>query len=376
MKKSVIGLAILGAFSSATHAESTVSVYGILDVAMRHDSDVAAGKPKTAELGGMVNTSRWGFRGSEDLGNGLSANFKLEGGVNPDTGTQSESSVLFDRRATVGLAGKWGKLDVGRDMTFGWEFTPVYDPLGGALATPTPTSHASGKASLLVNGFMFVTNNPYNDAKLRDNNVKYEYTATNGLLVGLDYSFGETPGDVSKKSGRQAALGYMKNDINVISSYDQLRDANDRRQTITLVGGNFKATSLLKFTLGYAAMKADALFAPTSNVVSGAIPNYSSTFGVAANGKIKVATTAGGFDYRVVPQVSLVGAVYNTRVSGDGIAANDYNTYALLAKYSLSKRTFLYAALDHETATTRGGLATVSGASTNNGITAGIQTRF
>jgi predicted porin len=373
MKKSVFGLAVLGAFNLAAHAEPTVSLYGIVDVAVRRDSDLAA---RVAEVGGMVNTSRWGFRGSEDLGGGLNANFRLEGGINPDTGAQNEAASLFDRRATVGLSGKWGKLDVGRDMTFGWEFTPVYDPLGGALATPTPTSHSSGKASLLVNGFMFVTNNPYNDAKLRDNNVKYEYTADNGLLVGLDYSFGETAGDTSKKSGRQAALGYMKNDINVVASYDLLRDANDRRQRIVVVGGNFKPVGSLKATLGYAAMTADALFAATSNVVTGAIPNYSSTFGVAANGTIKVATGAGGVDVRIAPQVSLIGAVYNTRVSGDGIATNDHRTYALLSKYTLSKRTFLYAAIDHETATVNGGLTTVSGKRSNTGITAGIQTRF
>lgn len=376
MKKSVFGLAVLGAFNLAAHAETTVSVYGIVDVAVRRDSDLAAGKSRIAEVSGMVNTSRWGFRGSEDLGNGLKANFRLEGGFNPDTGTQSESASLFDRRATVGLSGKWGRLDVGRDMTFGWEFTPVYDPLGGALATPTPTSHAPGKASLLVNGFMFVTNNPYNDAKLRDNNVKYEVTASNGLLFGLDYSFGETAGDTSKKSGRQIALGYMKDDINVITSYDKLRDANDRQQRIVVVGGNVRAASALKVTLGYAAMTADALFAATSNAVSGAIANYTSPFGVAANGKIKVATSAGGVDCSLTPRVSLIGAVYNTRVSGDGIPANDYNTYAVLSKYMLSKRTFLYAAIDHETATVKGGLPTVSGKRSNTGITAGIQTRF
>jgi predicted porin len=376
MKKSVLGLAVLGAFHVAAHAESTVSLYGILDVAVRRDSDLAAGKSRVAELGGMVNTSRWGFRGSEDLGSGLKANFRLEGGINPDTGTQNETASLFDRRATVGLSGNWGRLDVGRDMTFGWEFTPVYDPLGGALATPTPTSHAAGRAALLVNGFMFVTNNPYNNAKLRDNNVKYEYTAANGLLVGLDYSFGETAGDTSKKSGRQAALGYMKNDINIITSYDVLRDANDRQQRVVVAGGNFKATSALKVTLGYAAMTADALFAPTSNVVTGAIANYSSTFGVAANGKIKVATSAAGLDYRVLPQVSLIPAVYHTRVTGDGIPGNNYNTYAVLSKYTLSKQTFLYAALDHETATVNGGLTTVSGKRTNTGVTVGIQTRF
>jgi predicted porin len=376
MQKSVIALAVLGTLHLAAHAEPTVSLYGIVDVALRRDSDTVADKAKLAELGGMVNTSRWGIRGSEDLGGGLNANFRLEGGINPDTGAQAEAASLFDRRATVGLSGKWGRLDVGRDMTFGWEFTPVYDPLGGALATPTPTSHATGKASLLVNGFMFVTNNPYNDAKLRDNNVKYEYTAQNGVLVGLDYSAGETAGDTSKKSGRQAALGYMKNDVNLIASYDQLRDANDRRQRVVVVGGNFKVASRLKVTLGYAAMTADALFAPTSNVVTGPIANYASTFGVAANGTIKVATAAGGLDYRLLPQVSLTGAVYNTRVTGDGIAANDYNTYAVLSKYTLSKQTFLYAAVDHETATTNGGLLTASGKRTNTGVTAGIQARF
>jgi predicted porin len=376
MKKSVFGLAILGACHVAAHAQTSVSLYGILDVAMRRDSDLAAGKSRLAEVGGMVNTSRWGFRGTEDLGNGLNANFRLEGGINPDTGTQNEAASLFDRRATVGLSGKWGRLDAGRDMTFAWEFTPVYDPLGGALATPTPTSHASGKAALLVNGFMFVTNNPYNDAKLRDNNIKYEYTAPNGVLVGLDYSFGETAGSTSKKSGRQAALGYMKDRVNVIASYDVLRDANDRAQRVVVLGGNVKAMERLKVTLGYAAMRADAAFAATSNVVTGAIANYSSTFGVAANGSIKMATTAGGVDWQAAPRVSLIGAVYATRVSGDGIPANNYNTYALLAKYALSKRTFLYGAIDHETATTHGGLATVSGKDTNTGITAGIQTRF
>lgn len=376
MKKSVFSLALLGACNVTAHAQTSVSMYGILDVALRHDSDLAAGKGRTAETGGMVNTSRWGFRGTEDLGNGLNANFRLEGGFNPDTGAQSEAASLFDRRATVGLSGTWGRLDAGRDMTFAWEFTPVYDPLGGALATPTPTSHASGKASLLVNGFMFVTNNPYNDAKLRDNNIKYEYTAPSGLLVGLDYSLGEAAGSTSKKSGRQAALGYMKDSVNVIASYDLLRDANDRTQRVVVLGGNVKATERLKVTLGYAAMTADAAFAATSNVVTGAIANYSSTFGVAAGGSIKVATAAGGVDWQAAPRISLIGAVYNTRVSGDGIPANDYNTYAVLAKYALSKRTFLYGAIDHETATTHGGLATVSGKDTNTGITAGIQTRF
>lgn len=376
MKKSIFGLAILGAFNAGVHAETTVALYGIVDAAVRRDSDVVAGKSKTAVVSGMVNTSRWGIRGTEDLGDGLKANFKLESGISIDTGAQSESASLFDRRATVGLSGKWGRVDIGRDMTFSWQYTPVYDPLGGTLATPTPASHSTGRSGLLVNGLMFVTNNPYNNGKLRDNNIKYEYTAPNGILVGFDYSFGETAGDNSKKSGRQAELGYMKNDINFISSYDVLRDANELQQRIIVVGGNFKATESLKVTAGYALLTADALFAPSSNVVSNAMANYASTFGVATDGKIKIASSALGADYKVGPRITLTGAVYNTHISGDGIAANDYNTYAFVTKYALSKQTFVYAAIDHETATVNGGLRTQSGSRTNNGIMAGIQTRF
>lgn len=379
MNRTTLAAALLGALylsASGAQAQSGVSLYGIVDVAVRNDSNVLGGQSKLQEISGMVNTSRWGVKGTEDLGAGLKANFILEGGINPDTGASNEAASLFDRRATVGLSGAWGKLDVGRGQTFGWEYTPVYDPLGGALATPTPVSHSSGKASLLVNGFMFVTNNPYNNSKLRDNNVKYTYGDGKGVIAGVDYSFGETAGDSRRKSGRQAMLGYMGASLSAIAAYDVLRDAANLKQQVLTAGGNYRFDNQARLTLGYAALTADAGFAPASNVVTGAIANYGSTFGVAVNGDIHIAVAAAGVEFPLASLVTLNGSLYSTRVSGDGIAANRYNTYALLAKYLLSRRTFLYAAIDHETATVNGGLATVSGARGNTGITAGIQTRF
>jgi predicted porin len=376
MKKTIIALAAMAAVSSVAQAQSSVNMYGIMDVAMRYDSDPLAGKSRTAVVGGLLNTSRWGFRGSEDLGNGLKAHFQIEGGISPDTGAQSEALSLFDRRAFVGLSGNWGKVDLGRTPTFGWDYTPVYDPLGGALATPTPTSRASGRASLLVNGFMFVTNNPYNDSKLRDNSVKYVYTGESGLLAGVVYSAGEVAGDARKRSGRQAMIGYAKGAVNAIAAYDLLRDANNLEQKVITVGGNYKFADAFKVTLGYAALTADAAFAPSSNVVTGAIANYISTFGVAAGGEIKVATTAAGLEYQLTPAASVTGAAYRTRVSGNGIASNDYDTYAILAKYALSKRTSLYGAIDHENTSANGTAPTVSGIRTNSALTAGIQHRF
>jgi predicted porin len=252
----------------------------------------------------------------------------------------------------------------------------VYDPLGGALATPTPTSRASGRASLLVNGFMFVTNNPYNNSKLRDNSIKYVYTADSGLLAAVAYNVGEVPGDSRKRSGRQAAIGYMKGSVNAIAAYDLLHDANNLEQRVITVGGNLKFADKYKATLGYAVLNADAAFAPSSNAVTGAMANYISTFGVAPGGEIEVATTAAGLDFAFTPAFTLTGAVYRTQVSGTGIADNDYDTYALFAKYAFSKRTALYGALDRQRTTNNGTVASVSGRRTNSALTLGIQTRF
>lgn len=376
MKKTMIALAVLAAASATAQAQTNVALYGIVDVALRYDTDVQAGKARTAVVSGMMNTSRWGLRGSEDLGGDLKAHFQLEGGINPDTGAQSEALSLFDRRAFVGLSGKWGKVDIGRTPTFGWDFTPVYDPLGGALATPTPTSRASGRASLLVNGMMFVTNNPYNSSKLRDNSIKYVYTGDSGLLAGVAYNVGEVAGDSKKRSGQQAMIGYTKGAINAIAAYDLLHDANNLEQKVITVGGNIRFADKYKATLGYAVLTADAGFAPSSTVVTGAIANYSSTFGVTAGGDIKVATTAAGLDYALTPALTLTGAVYRTAVSGTGIPDNDYDTYALFARYAFSKRTSLYGGLDHERASNNGTVATVSGKRTNSALTMGIQTRF
>jgi predicted porin len=181
--------------------------------------------------------------------------------------------------------------------------------------------------------------------------------------------------DSKKRSGCQAAVGYMKGDVNAIAAYDLLYDANNLQQKVVTVGGNLRFAKDWKATLGYAQMTADAGFAPSSTVVTGAIANYTSTFGVAAGGGIKVATAAGGLEYAFTPAMTLTGAVYRTRVSGTGIPDNDYDTYALFAKYAFSKRTSLYGALDHER-TSDNGTTTVSGKRTNSALTLGIQMRF
>jgi GBP family porin len=119
MKKSVLALAVLGAFAGATSAQSSVTLYGRLDTAVSY-SDLEIGD----EIIGMNGTgwnpiggSRWGLRGSEDVGGGLKVNFVLESGFGGDTGA-GNAAKLFDRQARVGLSSAtWGEIRLGRQDT-------------------------------------------------------------------------------------------------------------------------------------------------------------------------------------------------------------------------------------------------------------------
>src|SRR5262245_30639012 len=100
MKPKAIVFALLAASSAVASAQS-VTLFGIVDLAWRH-ADNGKGSVTSLSPNGL-NTSRFGVRGIEDLGGGLSAGFWLESGINPDTGTSSDLTRFWDRRATVSL---------------------------------------------------------------------------------------------------------------------------------------------------------------------------------------------------------------------------------------------------------------------------------
>jgi predicted porin len=128
MKKSLIALAVLAA-SGAAMAQSSVTLFGVVDATVRYVDGGTNGNIWSLTNSGY-NSSRLGFRGTEDLGGGLSASFWLEAGVNNDNGTGSATStnntlagsgssntgtqgLTFNRRSTVSLAGTWGEVASG-----------------------------------------------------------------------------------------------------------------------------------------------------------------------------------------------------------------------------------------------------------------------
>ena len=122
MNRQRIALVALAAFAGGACAQSSVTVFGVVDLNVRYVKNDAA----TWQLGqdGMAG-SRLGFRGSEDLGGGLKASFWLEGQLGPDTGRGNNSfgngatagDFAFLRRSTVSLSNQWGELRLGRDYT-------------------------------------------------------------------------------------------------------------------------------------------------------------------------------------------------------------------------------------------------------------------
>ena len=99
MKKSLIALAVLASVAGVAQAQSSVQLYGIVDLVLHKDKGASA-----ALTSGGVSGSRWGLKGSEDLGGGLKANFLLEQGFDADTGALSTAGTAFSRQSYVDLS--------------------------------------------------------------------------------------------------------------------------------------------------------------------------------------------------------------------------------------------------------------------------------
>lgn len=164
MKKSLLALALMGAFSVA-QAQSSVTIYGTLDagVSRRTDTDVTAV--------GKRDNNKLGFRGVEDLGSGLKALFQLEIRYEPDTGAiESTVRPLFQGQSRVGLQGDFGTIRLGRGLTAFQETSTAYEPWSGMPAvagyqtdlqvagyTSDPMSVAGNSANRFSNAVFYNT---------------------------------------------------------------------------------------------------------------------------------------------------------------------------------------------------------------------------
>jgi predicted porin len=132
MKKSLLAVAVFGAFASAgAQAQTSVTLFGVVDAAVARVS-ASGGANRTGMTNSGLNSSRLGVRGTEDLGGGLKAGFWIEGQLQNDTGTGNATGggLNFQRRSTVSLMGGFGELRLGRDYTPIFWNTTIFDPFG------------------------------------------------------------------------------------------------------------------------------------------------------------------------------------------------------------------------------------------------------
>jgi len=242
MKKSLLALAALTAFAGAASAQSSVTLFGIVDAGVARLS--ANGHSVTGMTNSGLNSSRLGFRGVEDLGGGLQAGFWLEGAVSNDDGAAGK--LDFRRRSTVSLMGGFGEIRLGRDYTPTFWNTTVYDPFGtngvGQAMTPGMISGTSGNGTNAVRA---------------DNSISYFLPGNLGGFQGqVMYGFGENLSGGAKTNNYLGfRLGYAGGPVSAHFAYGKTEGATDAADVkYTNFGGSFDA-GVVKATLVIAQEK-------------------------------------------------------------------------------------------------------------------------
>ena len=206
MKKSLLALAVLGAFAGVASAQSSVTLYGTLDVNGRYVKADGRQRSLTEGTDG-INSSQLGFKGTEDLGGGLKAGFVLLAGVNPDSGTSN--TKFFNRRSTVSLFGNFGEVRLGRDYTpTFWNMT-LFDAFG------TNGIGSSLDVRQLYNGTR------------QDNTIGYFLPSTLGGLYGQAMVGAAEQGTSGDRAARYvgARLGFAAGPFDIAAAASQERFA-------------------------------------------------------------------------------------------------------------------------------------------------------
>jgi predicted porin len=359
MKKTLFALAAMACASGAAHAQSNVTVYGLLDAGVEYTNHANAAQNSVLRLtSGGQNTSRFGFRGSEDIGGGLKAIFQLEGGFFLDNGTID--GALFRRQANVGFEGGFGRVIAGRSYTTAYDFMLPFDPMGYA---PDYSWVTSGNGTAV---------SKYGMTTAFDNIVKYQAQLGN-VKLGASYGFGEVAGSNADSAKYTIGAGYNAGPLGVAATFERING-----NTVAATGRRNETST---WHLGASYAVSDKLS------LKGGYRNYKLVAGAAATPDVRADLYWAGLNYQATPLVSLTGAVYHQNVKNVAAGTDaDPTMYVFRAKYALSKRTDLYATTAYAKAKNnqRVGLTRdssadggVSGFSdTQTGVILGVQHRF
>lgn len=381
MKKTIFALAALGTLSGVAHAESNVTLYGVLDVAIggvtsQGNTDpnfpatvnpVSANHATTSVTGmfnGGIQDSRWGLKGAEDLGNGMKAIFTLESGIDLQSGTlnnaiagqqnttsnsanSSLNGQLFNRQSWVGLTdAKLGTLTFGRSYSPIYDIVVAYDPVQAAqLFSPLGFSGSYGGGAGVSE-----------DTRL-DNNVKY-INKIGDINFGASYKFGGVAGNTTAGTVYTFSLGYEHGPLGVQATYlgavDSIKTGGAAANTATataynnsgyMIAAKYKLNDVANIKAGYEhytlSAASDLISTSTMPSVYGVATSSASSY-TGSDQNVNIYFVGG--DYNVTPALNVAAGYYVINLNGYDTKTGVTNTFvSLLADYSLSKRTDVYA---------------------------------
>jgi predicted porin len=321
MKKSLVALAVLAA-SGASFAQSNVTLYGTIDIGL---ASIKSGDVTTTYLHPSgVATSVYGFKGTEDLGGGLKANFKLENSFKPDTGAAASAGSAFSREAWVGLSGGFGTVRLGK-------VSSAYNDPEGA-ASPALGSNA-------LNPLFTVFESDIQENSRPKNTIYYAAPTFSGVTASVSYSLNEKTGNTIATAplsdGEVVSLGvqYEGGPLYIGAGYQSQKPYL----------GNL-AAELSQLNVTYDLGVAKLLFA------AGHVSNSNNLAGTASEWTI-------GADFPLSSAVVLSGGYGSSKTTGSA-ADFKHTAFALDGAYILSKRTLVYAGFESDTKTPVGGADT------------------
>lgn len=352
--------AALFASGGLCQAQTNTSIYGIADLGFRSSSGLTANNAPapsgqlSAVSSGVNRTSRWGLRGEEDLGGGWQTEFRLEGGLNLDTGATAKSDKLFDRQAWVGVKTPYGAVYLGRQANLLSDVLSPVDPLQLRYASFNPNINVTGLSNTAFGqhsfGQQFGTSGYADNFYRLDNTVKY--IATVGPLVArAAYSLGETSNGLSPLSTEGAGLTYKQGALVLSGATMRFHNRDNLRLDASTVGAAYQwGDWIFKGNVGY---------------------NHAD---VAANKEVRQRIAAAGVGRQLMPDLLLTTAYYHVRRAATGFRDDGFDRFFTFLEKSLSPRTTAYVEFDNTV--WRGDASPQPNAGRGRALTVGLMQKF
>ena len=319
MKKSLLALAVLGAFTGIASAQTSVTIYGVVDAGITREDNGSANVLRLDS--GNQSGSRLGFKGNEDLGGGLSAQFLLEQGFSIDSGALGQGGLAYGRQAYLGLTGNFGQVRLGRQKTVMYDALTAIDPFGIAVKGGIDRLFATNTVENLNSGVGVLRG-----AGRANNTIAYFTPNLSGFTGQATYSFGEVAGNNSANRQYGLSLNYAAGPLFVTLDY-----LNVRNNPVAPVTTQTAKTTLLGATYDFGVVKAHAAYGldkggPAVSAISGTPDQRDYMVGVS----VPFGASAVQLDY----------VRKQDRTSANNAGAKQY---ALGYTYALSKRTNFYS---------------------------------